>query len=271
MFAGGQTYVALSRCTSLEGLVLKSRISPHDVFVRQEIIQFSQMFNNQQLIEKSFRENEAELLYAQAARNFKSGNIKETVEAFAAAIGKRNELERPEIQRLLRMKLQTMNTQRAQIKKLREELHSQREILKEYAHEYYLMGNECITKAHDPNAAIRSFNKAIKLYPEFVEAWVRKGVTLFDMGEVFEAQVALNEAIKLNPLSFKARYNRGKCYLYTKYHEEAVVDFQKAISIKPKHASAHEYLAEAYRFIGEEELAQRHQNIADLLRTNRNK
>lgn len=63
--------------------------------------------------------------------------MKEMVEAFAAAVSKRNELEKPEVQRLLRMKLQTMNTQRAQIKKLREEIHAQREIQKEYAHEYY--------------------------------------------------------------------------------------------------------------------------------------
>ncbi|KAI4362949.1 hypothetical protein C825_005055 [Parabacteroides sp. ASF519] len=55
-----------------------------------------------------------------------------------------------------------------------------------------------------------------------------------------------------------------------KYYEEAVADLQKAVSIKPKHASAHEYLAEAYRFVGEEELAQQHQDIADSLRENRN-
>ena len=76
VFAGGQTYVALSRCTSLEGLVLKSRISPHDIFVRKEIVQFSQMFNDRQLIEKSLRESEEELLYARAASCFKSGNVK---------------------------------------------------------------------------------------------------------------------------------------------------------------------------------------------------
>ena len=266
VFAGGQTYVALSRCTSLEGLVLKSRISPHDIFVRKEIVQFSQMFNDRQLIEKSLRESEAELLYARAGRCFKSGNVKEMVEAFAAAVSKRNELEKPEVQRLLRMKLQTMNTQRAQIKKLREEIHAQREIQKEYAHEYYLMGNECITKAHDPNAAIRSFDKALKLYPEFVDAWVRKGVTLLDMGDGFQAVTCLNEAVRLNPKSFKARYNRGKSYLQLKYYDEAVSDFMKAVDLKPKHAAAHEYLAEAFLHIGEEELARQHQDIADDLR-----
>ena len=77
----------------------------------------------------------------------------------------RNQVEKPEVQRLLRMKLQTMNTGREQIKKLREEIHAQREIQKEYAHEYYLMGNECITKAHDPNAAIRSFDTSQSLDP----------------------------------------------------------------------------------------------------------
>lgn len=157
VFAGGQTYVALSRCTSLEGLVLKSKISSRDIFIRKEIVEFSQIFNNQALIEKSIKESEAELQYGRAAQGFRQGNMKEAVEAFAAAVSKRNELDNPMVQRLLRLKLQALNSQKAQIKALREELHSLRETQKEYAHEYYLMGNECITKAHDANAAIRCF------------------------------------------------------------------------------------------------------------------
>mgnify|MGYP000223001634 CR=1 FL=1 len=47
------------------------------------------------------------------------------------------------------------------------------------------------------------------------------------------------------------------------------LDFQQAISIKPKHAASHEYLAEGFRAIGEDELAQQHQDIADALRGER--
>ena len=266
VFAGGQTYVALSRCTSLEGLVLKSKISSRDIFIRKEIVEFSQIFNNQALIEKSLKESEAELQYGRAAQGFRLGNMQEAVEAFAAAVSKRNELDNPMVQRLLRLKLQALNRQKAQIKALREELHSLRETQKEYAHEYYLMGNECITKAHDANAAIRCFDKALNLNPNYVEAWVRKGVTLLDIGEDYDAQVCLNKAVKLSPKSFKARYNRGKCLLKLKYYDEAILDFQQAISIKPKHAASHEYLAEGFRAIGEDELAQQHQDIADALR-----
>ena len=266
VFAGGQTYVALSRCTSLEGLVLKSNISSRDIFIRKEIVEFSQIFNNQALIEKSIKESEAELQYGRAAQGFRQGNMKEAVEAFAAAVSKRNELDNPMVQRLLRLKLQALNSQKAQIKALREELHSLRETQKEYAHEYYLMGNECITKAHDANAAIRCFDKALNLNPNYVEAWVRKGGTLLDIGEDYDAQVCLNKAVKLSPKSFKARYNRGKCLLKLKYYDEAILDFQQAVSIKPKHAASHEYLAEGFRAIGEDELAQRHQDIADALR-----
>ena len=266
VFAGGQTYVALRRCTSLEGLVLKSTISSRDIFIRKEIVEFSQIFNNQALIEKSLKESEAELQYGRAAQGFRLGNMQEAVEAFAAAVSKRNELDNPMVQRLLRLKLQALNSQKAQIKALREELHSLRETQKEYAHEYYLMGNECITKAHDANAAIRCFDKALNLNPNYVEAWVRKGVTLLDIGEDYDAQVCLNKAVKLSPKSFKARYNRGKCLLKLKYYDEAILDFQQAISIKPKHAASHEYLAEGFRAIGEDELAQQHQDIADALR-----
>ena len=52
-FAGGQTYVALSRCTSLEGITLKEPIRQSDVFVRAEVVQFASRYNDQTLIARA--------------------------------------------------------------------------------------------------------------------------------------------------------------------------------------------------------------------------
>ena len=40
-FAPGQVYVALSRCTNLDGMVLKSKIRPNSLFTDQRIVEFS--------------------------------------------------------------------------------------------------------------------------------------------------------------------------------------------------------------------------------------
>lgn len=271
VFAGGQTYVALSRCTSLEGLVLRERISPRDIFIRKEIVAFSSIFNDRGLIDRCLEESEAELAYGRAAEAFRKGDMKEAVESFARAVAKRNELGDPKVQRLLRLKLESINSLKGQIKALRQEMSDMREAQKSFAHEYYLMGNECVTKARDPQAALRCFDKALKLDPNFVDALVRKGVTLLDIGEDYEAQVCLNEACRLSPTSFKAFYNRGKCRLRLRYHDEAVADLIRAVKLKPKHIAAHEYLADAYEAVGEQELAEGQRAIAEALRREKGK
>jgi tetratricopeptide (TPR) repeat protein len=183
------------------------------------------------------------------------------------AVCKRNELDKPAVQRLLSRKLHLIARQQEEIARLKETLQDNREVLSEYAREYYLMGNECITQAHDARAAIRCFDKALRLAPDFTDAWVRKGVTFLDIQETYEAQKCFNEAVRQRPHSFKTRYNRGKCHLLLHNYEEAVSDLLKAVKLKSTHGAAHEYLAEAYSGMGEEELAQRHRDIAEELRS----
>ena len=72
VFAGDKPMWRWSRCTSLEGLVLKQDLF-RDIFIRKEIVEFSQIFNNQALIEKSIKESEAELQYGRAAPGFSAG------------------------------------------------------------------------------------------------------------------------------------------------------------------------------------------------------
>ena len=133
------------------------------------------------------------------------------------------------------------------------------------------MGNDCITQAHDAKAAIANYNKAIELYPKFVDAWVRKGITLYNESDLYEAEVCLNEAVRLSPVSFKAVYNRGKIRLALKDIEGALGDLDRALSLKPEHPKAHELFGDALMQSGKEDEAAIHWAIAERLREKKKK
>lgn len=271
VFAGGQAYVALSRCTSLEGIVLRKTVTRSDVFVRPEIIEFSRQFNNQQLINKALKESDADFLYYQAISQFDEGDFDNALESFFKAIHARYDIEKPLPKRYIRKKLNVINTLRNQNKELREKMQEQKNALKKYAKEYYLLGNECIVSYKDHRAALANFDKALELDPDYLDAWVRKGVTYYDMDNHYDADVCFNKAVKLSPLSFKALYNRGKNRLAMREHELAITDLLKASSVKADHASCHEYLSEAYTAIGDAEQADKHYFVAQEIRNSKKK
>lgn len=271
VFAGGQTYVALSRCTSLEGIQLKREITRADIFVRPEIVSFSHQFNNEQAIERAMKQAQADIQYAASVESFNKGDFATFLTHFFKAIHSRYDIEKPVIQRFIRKKLSIINQLKEENLRLKEQMREQQKNLEKYAKEYYLMGNECITKAHDVRAAIANYDKAIELYPQYTDAWVRKGVTLFDDGRMEEARECLEKAVRIRPNEFKAVYNRGKLRLHMGDNEGALADLDKATSLKPQHAAAHEWFADALERFGKEDEAELHRRIASELKKNKNK
>jgi len=126
VFAGGQAYVALSRCTSLEGIQLKKPISRADIFVRPEIVSFSGRFNNRQAIDKALKQAQADVQYAAAARAFDKGDFETCLEQFFLAIHSRYDIEKPAARRLIRRKLGVVNLLREQKRKLQAQMEAQK-------------------------------------------------------------------------------------------------------------------------------------------------
>lgn len=271
VFAGGQAYVALSRCTSLDGIQLKKEITRADIFVRPEIVRFAERFNNEQAIERALKQAQADVQYAEAVHAFDAGDFDSFIRQFFLAIHSRYDIEKPLIRRFIRRKLGVINALKATNESLKLRLDAQEQNLKRYAEEYYRMGNECITLAHDPKAAIANYDKAIELYPRHTDAWVRKGITLYNDDRYEEAESSFNRAVELSPVHFKAVYNRGKNRIALQNAEGAVADLDRACGIKPKNFRAHKLFGDALALIGKTDEAELHWAIAERLKEERNK
>lgn len=162
VFAGGQTYVALSRCTSLEGISLKAPISPADIFIRTEVVNFAKQYNNRQLMDRAMSQDGAALYYRTAIEAFDRQDFDTFITAFFKAIHSSYMIETPVAQRYIRRKLNIINKKDRQIEDLMRQQRETREQLKRLAAEYTLMGKEC-EKEEMYDAAMRNYTKALEL------------------------------------------------------------------------------------------------------------
>ena len=169
VFAGGQTYVALSRCTCLEGITLKEPIRRSDVFVRPEVVAFSRNYNDSLVINKALSESKADREYHDAVKAFDKGDMESFLDNFFKAIHSRYDIEKPLARRFIRSKLNVVNKLRAENQRLLEEKKEKDDFLKRLAVEYVMLGKEC-EKEKMNDAAIANYKKALKLCPDIPEA-----------------------------------------------------------------------------------------------------
>jgi hypothetical protein len=92
-FTSGQVYVALSRCTSFSGLVLKTRIENRAIKTDPQVLQFAQNETPSTLIVQELNSGKADFYYKKVREEIKSLNFAEVYDNFVKAIKFRNDIE----------------------------------------------------------------------------------------------------------------------------------------------------------------------------------
>jgi tetratricopeptide (TPR) repeat protein len=82
-------------------------------------------------------------------------------------------------------------------------------------------------------AAIASYDQAVKLKPDYHQAWYNRGIALDDLGRFEEAIASYDQAVKLKPDDHEAWNNRGIALDDLERFEEAITSYDQAVKWKP--------------------------------------
>ena len=106
-------------------------------------------------------------------------------------------------------------------------------------------GNK-LAYAKDYNGAIRLYNEALQLKPNFVMAYNNRGTAYNNLNQYERAIADLDAAIKLDPNYSWAYNNRGFAYAHLNQNERAIADYSTAIKLNPNLAEAYNNRGFAY-------------------------
>ncbi len=99
----------------------------------------------------------------------------------------------------------------------------------------------------DDQTAMNDLNQAVKIAPDYPEAFYLRGTVHLDNGKLKDALLDFDEAIKLSKYNEKYFNARGMLYFRLQDGYMAVADFTKAIKEKPEYATAYFNRAITYK------------------------
>ncbi|MBQ9076543.1 MAG: AAA family ATPase [Muribaculaceae bacterium] len=268
-FSSGQSYVALSRCTSFEGMILRSSLTTRDIFVNPAIVAFSKGFNDTSSIDRALQRAHADDCYHQAAEAFDNGDMETAVDKFVEAMKSRSEIENKPVMRLVRRKLSVIPRLQSEIEAYRRVLDEHSSRFRSLAREYVMMGDDCLHEAADYTPAIANYDKALSLDPECVPAMYGKGLALMDAGDDAGAEECFRNVLAIDASDYNAAFQLGNIFMKRDELYDALNWYLLAIDCNGKEPAAHTRVADLYERIGEETLAGKHRKIASRLRSPR--
>jgi tetratricopeptide (TPR) repeat protein len=106
-------------------------------------------------------------------------------------------------------------------------------------------------RAGDNDKAIAEYTEAIRLLPNYTEAYYWRGTAYFGKRDQARALADYNEAIRLYPTYPEAYVGRGNVYARARDYTRALADYLEAITLKPDSILAHQAKGLAHEQAGQ--------------------
>jgi tetratricopeptide (TPR) repeat protein len=130
------------------------------------------------------------------------------------------------------------------------------EIQPEYYDAYIQLGN--IQAARKNKIALQYYNNALRIQPSSTEAFYNRGLMYQNMGEIEKATEDYNSILKVDRNYADAHYNLGYIDLaFKKDYNSAINHFTDAIRINNQYAEAFYNRGVAYDFLGDKKSAEK--------------
>ena len=107
-----------------------------------------------------------------------------------------------------------------------------------YADAYYNMGIALDSKG-DPDAAIKSYKKAISLKPDYADAYANIGFALNNKGDLDGAITSYQKVLTIDPNNAQAYNNMGNSFKDKGDLVAAIKSYSHAVRLKPDYAEAY--------------------------------
>jgi tetratricopeptide (TPR) repeat protein len=88
------------------------------------------------------------------------------------------------------------------------------------------------------DAALSNTDRALSLWPDFVEALVNRGIALYELKRFGDALADYDRAIALRPDRADTLVNRGNALGKLQRHVEAMASYDDALKLQPRHVEA---------------------------------